>query len=52
MSPPTTRLLCRGGLGVPAAYFYCEDADLAALLVAYAAAAERDKKKMLRSLSS
>ena len=37
-------------LGVPVAYFYCEDDDLATLLCTYAAATDRDKKKVLRSL--
>ncbi len=39
-------------LGVPVAYFYCEDDDLAAMLCAYAAATDRDKRKMHRSLGS
>ncbi len=37
-------------LGVPVAYFYCEDDDLAELLNAYTTAPERERKKILRSL--
>jgi transcriptional regulator with XRE-family HTH domain len=37
-------------LGVPVTYFYCDDDNLAALLLAYAAATDRDRKKALRAL--
>lgn len=37
-------------LGVPTAYFYTEDDDLAALIVAFAAMSKKEKVRLLKTL--
>ena len=46
----TTLALLGSVLGVPVAYFYCENDDLASLILAYAGATERDRRKALLAL--